>query len=110
MHILYSLLLTLLVLISLPWWMFQMVRSGKYRRGLSERLGRVPARLPSPEPQGAIWIHAVSVGEVLAITGLVGELREKSPDHPVFVSTTTLTEQYLARLRLRDANAFLLPT
>jgi len=109
MHILYSLLLTLLVLISLPWWLFQMARSGKYRRGLSERLGRVPARLPSPEPQGAIWIHAVSVGEVLAITGLVSELREKSPEHPVFVSTTTMTGQYLARLRFGESSAFFVP-
>src|SRR5258708_38715015 len=91
MHILYSLLLTLLVLISLPWWMFQMVRSGNYRRGVSERLGRVPARLPSPEPQGAIWIPAVSVVEALAITGLVVALAEKSPQHPWLVATTSRT-------------------
>lgn len=109
MHILYSLLLTVLVLISLPWWLFQMVRSGKYRRGLSERLGRVPARLPSPEQPGAIWIHAVSVGEVLAITGLVSELKEKSPEHPVFVSTTTMTGQYLAQGRFGEGNSFFVP-
>src|SRR5258708_11885886 len=109
MHILYSLLLTLLVLISLPWWMFQMVRSGKYRSGLDCGEGWVAARLPSTERAGAIWIHAVSVGEVLAITGLVGELREKSPEHPVFVSTTTMTGQYLARGRFGENNAFFVP-
>src|SRR6267378_3567891 len=109
MHILYSLLLTLLVLISPPWWLFQMVRSGKYRRGLTERLGRAPERLPSPERPGSIWIHAVSVGEVLAITGLVSEMKEKSPEHPVFVSTTTMAGQYLARLRFGENNAFFVP-
>lgn len=109
MHILYSLLLTLLVLTSLPWWLFRMVRSGKYRRGLSERLGRVPARLPSAERPGSIWIHAVSVGEVLAITGLVSALRERFPEHPVFVSTTTMTGQCLARGRFGENNAFFVP-
>ena len=109
MHILYSLLLGLLVLLSLPWWIFQMIRNGKYRYGLTERLGMTPARLPECDAQRSIWIHAVSVGEVLAISGLVAELKERHPQNPVFVSTTTLTGQFLARGRFGEDNAFFVP-
>lgn len=109
MHILYTLLLSLLVMLSLPWWIFQMIRNGKYRRGLTERLGMTPSRMEVPDDQTSIWIHAVSVGEVLAITGLVAELRAKRPEYPVFVSTTTLTGQFLARGRFGEGSAFFVP-
>src|SRR5882672_2171591 len=73
MYLLYSALLAAGLLISLPYWMFGKRRHGKYREGLGERLGRVPPwLLPRSEP--AIWVHAVSVGEVLAVSELVREL------------------------------------
>jgi 3-deoxy-D-manno-octulosonic-acid transferase len=107
--LLYSVALAMGMLVSLPYWLFQMVRHGKYRKGLAERLGRVPARL---QLQGAhkpvIWVHAVSVGEVLAVAGLVEELRRGS-QHRIFVSTTTDTGQELARSRFGEANVFYFP-
>src|ERR1700731_3717087 len=45
MYFLYSVLLALAMLVTLPYWVFQMLRHGKYRAGLGERLGRVPVRL-----------------------------------------------------------------
>jgi 3-deoxy-D-manno-octulosonic-acid transferase len=118
-YFLYSFLLALGMLISLPYWLFQMLRHGKYRGGLAERLGRVPARLraagtASPAGQAArarnvIWVHAVSVGEVLAVCGLVEELRKYFPQHRVMVSTTTDTGQALARKRFATENVFYFP-
>lgn len=104
MYIVYSLLLACLLLLSSPWWIFQILRQGKYRAGLRERLGRVPQRL-SPANKGGIWIHAVSVGEVLAIGNLVRELEQ----YPVFVSTTTKTGQEQARSRFGESKSFFLP-
>src|ERR1700722_19527649 len=52
----------------------------------------------------AIWIHAVSVGEVLASEPLVKELKREFPDRAIFVSTTTETGQRLARERLKSAD------
>lgn len=98
------------MLASLPYWLFQMARHGKYRKGLAERLGRLPSRLQSPEqPELVIWVHAVSVGEVLAVAGLVEELRRRFPQHRIFVSTTTDTGQALARQRFGEANVFYFP-
>ncbi|HZZ15813.1 MAG TPA: glycosyltransferase N-terminal domain-containing protein, partial [Candidatus Sulfotelmatobacter sp.] len=102
---LYSVALGVVMLVSLPYWLFQMARHGKYRKGLGERLGRVPARLRLPgADQRAIWVHAVSVGEVLAVAGLVEELQRRFPRHRVFISTTTDTGQALARKKFGEAS------
>jgi 3-deoxy-D-manno-octulosonic-acid transferase len=107
---LYSIALAVAMFASLPYWLFQMARHGKYRKGLAERLGRVPSRLQLPEKkEPAIWVHAVSVGEVLAVAGLVEEMGRRFPRHRIFISTTTDTGQALARQRFGEANVFYFP-
>jgi 3-deoxy-D-manno-octulosonic-acid transferase len=107
---LYSVALAAGMVVGLPYWLFQMARHGKYRKGFTERLGRVPPRLRAPGGQGpVIWVHAVSVGEVLAVAGLVEELRRRFPGHKIFVSTTTDTGQDLARQRFGEASVFYFP-
>lgn len=108
MYVFYSSLLALVALLSLPWWALQMLRLGKYRAGFAERLGFVPSRLKNAAP-GSIWIHAVSVGEVLAVSRLVTELRNEYPSKQIFISTTTLTGQRLARERFGEAHCFFMP-
>src|SRR5580704_13296603 len=107
---LYSVALAVGMLASLPYWLFQMARYGKYRKGFAERLGRLPARLQLPaEGEPVIWVHAVSVGEVLAVAGLVEELQRRFPQHRIFISTTTDTGQALARKRFGEASVFYFP-
>jgi 3-deoxy-D-manno-octulosonic-acid transferase len=111
MYLLYSALLALCLLVSLPYWLIRMGRRGKHRASLAERLGKVPARL-APSLSGAapvVWMHAVSVGEVIAISGLVDLLRRHFPDHRVLVSTTTGTGQQLARQRFGPESVFYFP-
>jgi 3-deoxy-D-manno-octulosonic-acid transferase len=85
-----------------------MLRHGKYRRGLGERFGRVPQRIRSGTTR-SIWLHAVSVGEVLAVSELVRQLRLEYPDHQIVVSTTTDTGQKLAAGRFGEQNTFYFP-
>jgi 3-deoxy-D-manno-octulosonic-acid transferase len=108
MYLLYSALLAAALLVSLPYWIYQMLRHGKYRTGFWQRFGRVPPHL-SPSRQPTIWVHAVSVGEVLAVSGLVEQLRLRWPAFRVVVSTTTDTGQKLARDRFGDVNVFYFP-
>jgi len=98
------------MILSLPYWVYQVVRHGKYRRGFAERMGRVPAKIAaSREKRRVIWIHAVSVGEVLAVSGLVDKMRGAFPEYRILVSTTTDTGQDLARKRFGDDNVFYFP-
>ena len=107
MYLLYNALLAAGLLVSLPYWMFGPRRKGKYREGLVERLGKVPAHLQGQTP--AIWVHAVSVGEVLAVSELVGELRQRFPQYRVMISTTTATGQKLAKKHFGDESVFYFP-
>jgi 3-deoxy-D-manno-octulosonic-acid transferase len=109
MYLLYSALLAAGLILSLPYWIYQMLRYGKYRSGFNQRLGSVPSGLMTRSPQPTIWFHAVSVGEVLAISGLVEHLRRRWPDRRVVVSTTTDTGQQLARSRFGRENVFYFP-
>ena len=98
------------MVVSLPYWLVEMARHGKYRKGLGERMGRVPGRLRLPGAgERAIWVHAVSVGEVLAVAGLVEGLQRRFPRHRIFISTTTDTGQSLARKRFGEASVFYFP-
>jgi len=108
-YFLYSLLLCAAIVASLPWWLWRMLRTGRYRAGLGERLGRVPPRVRLADTSDSIWVHAVSVGEVLAVAPLVSELRVANPGRRVFVSTTTHTGQKLARDRFGAESVFYFP-
>ena len=108
MYVLYSFFLASAAVLSLPWWALQMLRQGKYRAGLGERLGFVPERLKGAKP-GCVWVHAVSVGEVLAVSRLITELQSAYPETQIFVSTTTSTGQTLARERFGDGRCFFMP-
>jgi 3-deoxy-D-manno-octulosonic-acid transferase len=109
MYLIYSALLAAGLLVSLPYWLLQRLRHGKYRAGLGERLGRTPQRLLALGGRPFIWVHAVSVGEVLAISGLVEQLRNRLSGHRVIISTTTDTGQKLARSRFGAENVFYFP-
>ena len=108
MYLLYSALLTVVLALGSPYWLYQMLRHGKYRRGLGQRLGMVPQHFNKLN-QPSIWIHAVSVGEVLAVSELVIALRAQIPDCRVLISTTTDTGQRLAASRLGAENVFYFP-
>jgi len=101
----YDLVGTLLALLALP--AVPVVLLTRAGRGLGERLGRLPhdvRRLRRP-----VWVHAASVGEVLAAEPLIRELRAHLPGVPLLVSTTSLTGRDTARARLGVDAVMLLP-
>lgn len=87
-----------------------MLTTGKYREGLRERLGLVPSQIRrSGDQRPAIWLHAVSVGEVIAISRLVAELEAALPEYRFVISTTTHTGQAIARERFGTERVFYCP-
>ena len=106
MYFVYSVLMGLAAVLTAPYWLIQGIRHGKYLSNLSERLGfslPVLEKFPS-ERAGAIWIHAVSVGEALSGVTLAKRLKEIYPQRPLIVSTTTQTGHGLAKERMPFAD------
>ncbi len=109
MYFFYSLLMAIAALLLTPYWIIKGIGQGKYLSNLKERLGfSYPGleKLPA-ERAGAIWLHAVSVGEALSSVALAKELKEKYPGRPLIVSTTTITGQVIARERMPFADALI---
>jgi 3-deoxy-D-manno-octulosonic-acid transferase len=112
MYLLYSVLLGLALLLLSPYLLVRGLRQSKYLHSLRERLGRVPEKvreIAAKGEGGTVWVHAVSVGEALAVAPLLKELRARLPGHPIFVSTTTRTGQELAAKRLEADAVFYFP-
>jgi 3-deoxy-D-manno-octulosonic-acid transferase len=106
-YALYSLALVFALLAAAPYYLWKGRASGKYLRTLRERMGALPAGLGSGAP--SIWIHAVSVGEVLVARGLVPALKARFPSLRVIVSTTTPTGHAIARQSLVADGVFYNP-
>ena len=109
MYLAYTLISVASLVVLAPWLAWQVVRHGKYRHEWRERLGRLPAPLAAgPEP--TLWLHAVSVGEVLGAAPLVAAIRREHPGWRVVVSTTTRTGRHMAESRLAGiAGVFYFP-
>ena len=100
MYALYSVLIVTFFLVMSPYLAWQAVRYRKYIGSLRQRLGYLPISF-NLDGEQSIWIHAVSVGEVLTARALLPQLRERYPRYRLFLSTTTMTGQQIARNSLQ---------
>jgi len=99
-YFLYSVLIVSFFLVMSPYLAWQAVRYRKYVGSLRQRLGYLPISF-NLDGEDSIWIHAVSVGEVLTARALLPQLRERYPRLRLFLSTTTMTGQQIARNSLQ---------
>ena len=108
MFILYTLLLIGVGIASLPYLLWRCRRGATYLQDLSERFGGVS--FPHGEPQGCLWFHAASVGEVQGLQPIIAALHDRYPSRPVVLSTFTPAGKALAQKVVpQDAWVFLLP-
>lgn len=103
MYLLYNALLAIAFVLSIPFYLWKGRGTGKYLRTFRERFGRLPEGVAGEAP--SIWIHAVSVGEVLAARALIAPLKERFPGRRIVVSTTTVTGNEVARRSLSGHDA-----
>ncbi len=78
------------------------IRERGYWRHWSERFACCREKLPDSLPTGALWIHAVSVGETRAAAPLIAALRARHPDLPVLLTCMTVTGRATAKALYGD--------
>ncbi len=97
MFIIYDLIFFIYALFYLPLYLLR----GKFHQGFTRRLGSLPRGLNLDRP---IWIHAVSVGEVISVKGLVAELRKAYPQKKIVISTVTATGNKIAQTLIQEGD------
>ncbi len=95
----YNLLLAALSPLAVPALALRALWKGHPPRRIPEKFGRLDSSFHQTRP-GAIWLHAVSVGEALSAVALIPQLRRTLPGRSIFVSTSTPTGQALAVQKL----------
>src|SRR6201994_2371441 len=104
MYLAYSLLTLVIFVVVSPYFLYQALRYKKYIGTLRQRLGFLPITF-NIDAEESIWIHAVSVGEALTARALAADLKARYPRLRLFVSTTTIAGQQVARRSLTDVDA-----
>ena len=104
MYSLYSILVLAVAVIASPWFVYQALRYKKYVGSFRQRMGYLPVSF-NMDADESIWIHAVSVGEVLTARPLISDLKRRYPELRMFLSTTTMAGQQLARRSVQDVDA-----
>src|SRR5947209_2188203 len=95
------------LLVLLPWLIYQVLTKPKYRRGLLDKLlGRAPT-LPASTRRA--WFHGVSVGEIHLLRQVIAAFRQRHPNWDCVVSTTTETGLQEAQKHFADLPVFYFP-
>src|SRR5262245_36050271 len=105
-YLLNSIYIVLLVLCT-PWLLWKMLWTGKYRRGIWLRMkGQTPIVL---DVRRRIWLHGVSVGEILLLKPLIARLQLYHPEWELVLSTTTSTGFDVAKQQFPNLTVFYFP-
>ena len=104
MYLAYSLLTLAVFLVVSPYFLYQAIRYKKYIGTLRQRLGFLPITF-NIDGEESIWIHAVSVGEALTARALAADLKARYPRLRLFLSTTTMAGQQVARRSVSNVDA-----
>jgi 3-deoxy-D-manno-octulosonic-acid transferase len=95
----------ILLILASPLILLTLLAKKRCRRGLLQRFGFLPAGLLRPDGPGTprvVWVHAVSLGEVVAVAPLVRQLHHRYPDWRFVISTVTETGREAVEQRLGD--------
>jgi len=105
MYFLYNFLLITILIATSPFWVYKVFTKEKHRKGFIEKTGILPQHIKQAPSSGKrIHIHAVSVGEVNAVTPFIKELKKRHPDIRLILSTVTPTGYDMAHKRLPEVD------
>lgn len=108
MQLLYNIAGIIVGVLIVPMFMIRAVRERGFVERIKQSLGFFPEHaLEKVEKQDCIWVHAASVGEIVATSPLIKEFRREFPQSPILVSVVTTSGYEMANRIIKDADAII---
>lgn len=108
MQLLYNIAGVLLVILIIPVFMMRSIREKGFVERIKQSLGFLPAHaLDRVAQKQCIWVHAASVGEIVAASPLIKEFRKEFPHDPILVSVVTNSGYAMANRIIKDADSII---
>ncbi|SEI82919.1 lipid-A-disaccharide kinase [Propionispira arboris] len=108
MQILYNIATVLLAIMAIPLLIIRAIREDGFIERIKQSLGNLPKHaLDAVEKKQCIWVHAASVGEIVAASPLIKEFRIEFPNSPILVSVVTSSGYAMANRIVKDADTII---
>lgn len=108
MKLLYNILAILIVMLAAPVFFVRWLREEAFGERMRQSLGALPSEtLAGVAGKNCIWLHAASVGEIVATSPIVKEIRRELPDVPILISVVTSTGYAMAKRIIREADGII---
>ena len=108
MQFLYNIAAIIVVILIIPVFMIRSVREKGFVERIKQSLGFYPEHaLDKVEKKNCIWVHAASVGEIVATSPLIKEFRQEFPNSPILVSVVTTSGYEMANRIIKDADSII---
>ncbi len=108
MQLLYNLAAILVVFIIIPVFAIRSIREKGFVERIKQSLGYFPDGALDPvAKKNCIWVHAASVGEIVATSPLIKEFRREFPKSPILVSVVTTSGYEMANRIIKDADSII---
>ncbi|MBQ7454192.1 MAG: tetraacyldisaccharide 4'-kinase, partial [Selenomonadaceae bacterium] len=108
MQLLYNLAAILVVILIIPVFMIRSIRERGFVERIKQSFGFFPKGALDPvAKKNCIWVHAASVGEIVATSPLIKEFRREFPKSPILVSVVTTSGYAMANRIIKDADSII---
>lgn len=108
MYIIYNLLMIGAFFLVMPYFIYRSICEKGFTKRLRQSLGGIrDEEIEGVAQKGCIWIHGASVGEIVATSPLVKEIRKAMPDIPILVSAVTVGGYDMAHQIIPEADAII---
>ena len=108
MKLLYDLMTIILVIVAIPVFAFRLIREEGFGERLKQSFGFLPKEALTPVAgKDCLWLHAASVGEIVATSPIIKEIRRELPGVPVLVSVVTNNGYEMAKRIIPEADSII---
>lgn len=108
MQLLYNLAAIIVVILIIPVFMIRSIRERGFVERIKQSFGFFPKGALDPvAKKNCIWVHAASVGEIVATSPLIKEFRREFPKSPILVSVVTTSGYAMANRIIKDADSII---